>query len=99
VSPPEWQASIAGLRDAVAADLRPSAPNSPRRRLTLLHELAKAVRNARERQEIERDGLAVGDLVSDAHLAALTIEHDCEMNSTDSDFSRFPGLRWPNPLA
>ncbi|HEV2840482.1 MAG TPA: type II toxin-antitoxin system VapC family toxin [Chthoniobacterales bacterium] len=39
-----------------------------------------------------------GNLVSDAHLAALAIEHDCELCSPDSDFARFPELRWRNPL-
>ncbi len=37
-------------------------------------------------------------LVSDAHLAALALEHGLEMCSADADFSRFPGLRWRNPL-
>lgn len=40
-----------------------------------------------------------GDLTSDAHLAALAIEHDAELCSADSDFARFAGLRWRNPLA
>lgn len=40
-----------------------------------------------------------GNLVMDAHLAALAIEHDCELCSADTDFARFPGLRWSNPLA
>jgi toxin-antitoxin system PIN domain toxin len=39
-----------------------------------------------------------GNLTTDAHLAALAIEHGCELYSTDSDFSRFPDLRWRNPL-
>ena len=39
-----------------------------------------------------------GNLVNDAHLAALAIEHGAELNSCDSDFSRFSGLRWINPL-
>jgi uncharacterized protein len=39
-----------------------------------------------------------GNLVTDAHLAALAIEHDCELHSTDADFARFEGLRWTNPL-
>lgn len=38
-------------------------------------------------------------LTSDAHLAALAIEHQAELNTTDADFGRFPGLRWRNPLA
>lgn len=42
---------------------------------------------------------AVGNLVTDAHLAALAVEHGCELCSTDADFSRFAGLRWRNPLA
>jgi uncharacterized protein len=39
-----------------------------------------------------------GPLTTDAHLAALTIEHQAELHSNDADFSRFPGLRWRNPL-
>jgi toxin-antitoxin system PIN domain toxin len=42
---------------------------------------------------------AAGNLTTDAHLAALAIEHGAELCSADSDFSRFPGLRWTNPLA
>ena len=41
---------------------------------------------------------AKGDLVTDAHLAALAIEHGAVLYSTDRDFARFPGLRWQNPL-
>jgi toxin-antitoxin system PIN domain toxin len=41
----------------------------------------------------------VGPLVSDAHLAALSIEHGLVLCSTDSDFARFDALRWQNPLA
>ncbi|MBX9944262.1 MAG: PIN domain-containing protein [Reyranella sp.] len=40
-----------------------------------------------------------GNLVMDAHLAALAIEHGLQVCSTDSDFARFPGARWVNPLA
>ena len=39
-----------------------------------------------------------GNLTTDAHLAALAIEHQAELQSTDRDFGRFPGLRWENPL-
>lgn len=41
---------------------------------------------------------ANANLVTDAHLAALAIEHGCELCSTDADFSRFPRLKWRNPL-
>jgi predicted nucleic acid-binding protein len=40
-----------------------------------------------------------GNLTNDAHLAALAIEYQAELVSTDTDFARFPGLRWFNPLA
>lgn len=39
------------------------------------------------------------NLVPDAHLAALAIEHGLTLCSTDGDFGRFPGLRWENPIA
>jgi toxin-antitoxin system PIN domain toxin len=42
---------------------------------------------------------AAGNLVSDAHLAALAIEHGAELYSRDNDFARFNGLRWVDPLA
>jgi predicted nucleic acid-binding protein len=40
-----------------------------------------------------------GNLTSDAHVAALAIEHGAEVCSTDNDFGRFSRLRWRNPLA
>jgi toxin-antitoxin system PIN domain toxin len=45
------------------------------------------------------DGQAIANLVTDAHLAALAMEHGCELNTTDGDFARFPTLRWRNPLS
>lgn len=40
-----------------------------------------------------------GNLVHDAHLAALAIEHGLTLCSTDGDFARFRDLKWQNPLA
>ncbi|MCU0248407.1 MAG: type II toxin-antitoxin system VapC family toxin [Bryobacter sp.] len=40
----------------------------------------------------------MGNLTSDAHLAALAIEWRAELCSTDNDFARYSGLRWKNPL-
>jgi uncharacterized protein len=40
---------------------------------------------------------AVGNLASDAYLAALAIESGCEWVSFDRDFARFPGLDWRSP--
>lgn len=39
-----------------------------------------------------------GNLTSDAHLAALAIEHGATLCSHDGDFARFAGLRWEDPL-
>lgn len=44
------------------------------------------------------DGQAVANLVSDAYLASLAIEYGCELATTDSDFARFPKLKWKNPI-
>lgn len=49
--------------------------------------------------QLLHDGKATGNLVTDAHLAALAIEYGCTLYSTDSDFSRFKALKWKNPLA
>jgi hypothetical protein len=56
------------------------------RHWTILHEL------------LER-GQVRGPLVSDAHVAALAIEHGATLYTTDRDFARFPGLKWTNPIA
>jgi hypothetical protein len=37
-------------------------------------------------------------LMTDAHLAALAIEHGAVLYTNDRDFTRFPGLKWSNPL-
>ncbi len=43
------------------------------------------------------DGDLRGNLVTDAHLAALALEHGVGVCSFDSDFARFDGLPWTNP--
>ena len=60
-------------------------------------------------QETDRHGKILGallvatgaqaNLVPDAHLAALAIEHGLLLCSADGDFARFPDLRWLNPLS
>lgn len=49
-------------------------------------------------RDLLQDTGAAGNLVADAHLAALAIEHGAELCSADRDFGRFPGLKWANPL-
>jgi toxin-antitoxin system PIN domain toxin len=46
---------------------------------------------------IESAGVS-GAMVSDAYLAALAIEHGCELVTSYKDFARFPNLRWRHPL-
>ena len=50
---------------------------------------------------LRRNLVAAGvgaNLVTDAHVAALSMEYQAEVHSNDTDFGRFPGLRWRNPL-
>jgi toxin-antitoxin system PIN domain toxin len=44
------------------------------------------------------DGQAAGPLVSDAHLAAVAVEHGATLATTDRDFARFAGVKTINPL-
>ena len=44
------------------------------------------------------EGQATANLSSDAYLAALAVEQNAVLHTTDADFARFPGLRWRNPL-
>ena len=49
-------------------------------------------------REVMTKGQARGPLVTDAHLAALAIEHGSSLATADRDFARFPGLKCFNPL-
>ena len=49
-------------------------------------------------EELMRGERAPGQVTTDVHLAALAIEHQAELCSNDTDFSRVPGLRWSDPL-
>ncbi len=39
-----------------------------------------------------------GNLTTDAHIAALALEHGYTVYSNDADFGRFPNVNWVNPL-
>lgn len=67
---------------------RPAAwvPGPTDRHAEYLHELTAI------------DGMRA-DLVPDAHLAAIAVSHGLTVMSNDSDFARFPRVRWENPLA
>ena len=40
---------------------------------------------------------SAGNLVSDAWIGALAVEHGCDVLSDDADFARIPGVRWRRP--
>ncbi len=61
--------------------------------------LAPGPRNWGIFERLCRDAGVTGDLVPDAYLAALAIEHGAELVTADRDFARFPGLRWRHPFA
>jgi uncharacterized protein len=42
---------------------------------------------------------STANLIPDAHLAALAIEHGLEICTSDTDFARFSGCKWRNPLS
>ncbi|MEX2498740.1 MAG: type II toxin-antitoxin system VapC family toxin [Wenzhouxiangellaceae bacterium] len=46
-----------------------------------------------------RNSGSAGNLTSDAHLAAIALEHGCSVYSADHDFKRFDGLECVNPLS
>lgn len=45
-----------------------------------------------------REAGTAADLTTDVQIAALALEHGAEVCSNDTDFARFAGLRWSNPL-
>lgn len=66
------------------------------------HEITTVVEPTSRHTRVLRDVLGrigtAGNLVADAHLAALAIEHGAQLCSADRDFGRFAGLDWVNPL-
>lgn len=48
-------------------------------------------------QKLCEDSDATGDLIPDAQLAAIALEHACEVVSFDRDFARFAAVRWVHP--
>jgi toxin-antitoxin system PIN domain toxin len=55
-------------------------------------------RHAEILEQLLKGSGATANLVPDAHLAALAIEHGLTVCSADADFARFDGVRWMNPL-
>ena len=101
-----WLALLAFLR--IATGTRFSAPLSTSTALDLVEEWLAAPAalvvepTARHlfvlRELLESSGRA-GDIVPDAHLAALAVEHGMSLATFDTDFRRFQGLRVVVPAA
>ncbi len=100
-----WVPLLAFLRLSTRAGLFPRPPTTTQAN-GVLHEwlsqpaarvLSPTARHPFVLAELlEHVGLG-GNLVNDAHLAALAIEHRAEIVSFDTDFARFPRVRWTTP--
>ncbi|MFO8237865.1 MAG: TA system VapC family ribonuclease toxin [Prochlorococcaceae cyanobacterium] len=102
-----WSVALAVLRISTQSRLMVQ-PLSPAQALELVegwlgHPLVEVLQPGPSHWSVLRlliqEAGTAGNLTSDAHLAALAIEHDCTLCSADNDFRRFPGLRFRNPLA
>ena len=102
-----WSVALAVLRISTHSRLM-LQPLSPSQAMDLVdgwlqHPLVDILQPGPSHWRVLRLLLAeagtAGNLTSDAHLAALAIEHNCTLYSADSDFRRFAGLRYRNPLA
>ena len=102
-----WVATLAFLRVTTRAGLlvRPLDPDDALAYVDSWLELpnVEAVGPGPNHWPVMRNLLkttgTLGNLTSDAHLAALAIERGAALYSTDHDFARFPGLEHVNPLA
>lgn len=101
-----WQSVTAFLRIITSSILPGSRVTMPEA-ITVVEEwmalpqvrfLAPTDRHWAALRQMLLGGQVRGLLTSDAELAALTIEYGGVLHTTDRDFSRFPGLRWVNPL-
>lgn len=102
-----WNVLLAFLRLTTRAGLRRN-PLAPEASLDLIQTWleqpsATVVSPGHGRLSILRELISAaataGNLTSDAHLAAIAIEHGAELHSSDNDFGRFSRLNWRNPLA
>lgn len=101
-----WVVLLGFLRIATNPDVfpRPLTPDAAAAKVAgwLSLDSTRLVQERDEHWNILRALLSetgtAGNLVTDAHLAALAISHGAELVSCDGDFARFKGLRWHNPI-
>jgi toxin-antitoxin system PIN domain toxin len=65
---------------------------------SMVHILQPGSRHAELAFALLRAEGAGGNLTTDAHLAALAIEANATVHTTDADFARFAAVKWINPL-
>ncbi|MEX0658341.1 MAG: TA system VapC family ribonuclease toxin [Egibacteraceae bacterium] len=101
-----WNAMLGFVRLSTSAHVF-SVPLTVDRALDLLEAwlaqpCAAVLQPTKRHTAVLRDLLAplgtAGNLTSDAHLAALALEHGAQICSTDGDFARFRGVELVNPL-
>jgi len=101
-----WVAVLAFLRVGTNSRLRRDGP-TPAEAIAIVADWFErptvTLLNPGERhwgilREMMTQGQVRGPLVTDAHLAALAIEHGAALATTDRDFARFPSLKFFNPL-
>lgn len=101
-----WIVLLGFLRIATNPDIfpRPLDPDTAISKVDawLSLDSTRLLREKDEHWDILRSLLAetgtAANLVTDAHLAAFAISHGAVLVSCDTDFARFRGLRWENPL-
>lgn len=101
-----WQSTLAFLRIAThpRASANPLSADEARAQVTEWLAAPAAwvptptARHWTVLDDLIGSGELRGNLIPDAHLAALAIEHGLELCSADSDFARFSDVRWTNPL-
>jgi toxin-antitoxin system PIN domain toxin len=93
-------ARLMGNRHVVARPLTPAQSWSHVRSWLELEQVWTPLPTERHEQVLGELLLheSRAEVVPDAHLAALAIEHGLTVCSSDSDFARFQGVRWQNPL-
>jgi toxin-antitoxin system PIN domain toxin len=102
-----WVALTAFLRLSTRSGIYPTPLTTAEACAVVDHWLSQP--GSRVLQETSRHGERLagllravgtgGNLTTDAHLAALALEHDATILSFDRDFARFPGVKWRNPGA
>ena len=100
-------AVTAGFVRVITNRVSVSNPTTPEQAMDVVEEwfrnpLVRSINPGSRHLTLFRQALTAagvgGNLVPDAHIAALAMEYQAEVHSADSDFGRFPGLRWRNPL-